>query len=166
MKASAIVIIFSADHSSVLLIKRRDVPVWVLPGGGIESGETAPAAAIREAFEETGFQVHIERAVAEYEPINRLASKTYTYACHTIGGAPSTGDETRAVQFFPIDQLPRSFFFIHREWLNDALLGETELICRPLSQVTYWNLALYFCKHPVHVVRMLLSRLGIPINTS
>ena len=31
---------YSEDRKEILLIKRRDVPVWVLPGGGIDSGES------------------------------------------------------------------------------------------------------------------------------
>jgi 8-oxo-dGTP pyrophosphatase MutT (NUDIX family) len=32
-------------------------PAWVFPGGGIEPGETAQAAAVREIFEETGLEL-------------------------------------------------------------------------------------------------------------
>ena len=33
---------------------------YFLPGGAIESDETAPEAAIRETFEETGFEITVE----------------------------------------------------------------------------------------------------------
>ena len=39
--------VFSSDLQSILLIQRRDVPVWVLPGGGIEPNETAEEAIVR-----------------------------------------------------------------------------------------------------------------------
>ncbi len=35
----------------------RDEEIWITPGGGIESGETAREAAVREVREETGFVV-------------------------------------------------------------------------------------------------------------
>lgn len=165
MKKCAIAIIFSPDKSAVLLVKRRDIPVWVLPGGGIDANESPQLAAVREALEETGLTVKIERPVAEYSPINRLASQTYTYQCQAIGGALTTGNETRGVQFFPLDQLPESLFFIHRQWLDDALMQANFLICRPLNQVTYGKLAGYFIRHPVQVLRMLLARLGMPLNS-
>lgn len=165
MKKSAIAIILSSDKKKVLLVKRRDVPVWVLPGGGIEEDEAPNLAAIREAFEETGLTVKINRAVAEYSPINRLASQTFTFECEAISGELSTGDETKDIKYFPLQNLPASFFFIHQQWLEDALSQSESLIRRPLDQVTYWGLGTYFIKHPVQVLRMLLSRLGIPINS-
>jgi 8-oxo-dGTP diphosphatase len=42
---------------------------WLLPGGGVELGETARDAAIREAFEETGCLLRDPVAVAVYEII-------------------------------------------------------------------------------------------------
>lgn len=53
-----------ADDSTVLLVKRRHEPargLWSIPGGLIELGETAEAAARREVMEETGIDVQIER---------------------------------------------------------------------------------------------------------
>lgn len=165
MKRSAIAIILSQDRQQVLLIKRRDVPVWVLPGGGVDEHETTDQAAIREAFEETGLIVTIKRAVAEYTPINRLSNHTYTFECDPQHGNLTLGDETQDIGFFSIHQLPHPFFFIHQDWLNDALKKETTLIKKPLNQVTYKNLFFYFLRHPLQVFRMLLSRLGVPLNT-
>ena len=33
-------IVWKDNKSSVLLVQRRDLPVWVLPGGGLDEGET------------------------------------------------------------------------------------------------------------------------------
>jgi 8-oxo-dGTP pyrophosphatase MutT (NUDIX family) len=41
-------------HGRVLLIKQRYDPVWQLPGGGVNRGEPAQAAVIRELYEEVG----------------------------------------------------------------------------------------------------------------
>ncbi|MGQ9676183.1 MAG: NUDIX hydrolase [Chloroflexota bacterium] len=50
----------------ILLVKRGNEPgygQWSLPGGAIELGETARAAAAREVKEETGFEVEAEDVV-------------------------------------------------------------------------------------------------------
>nr|WP_245782536.1 NUDIX domain-containing protein [Actinokineospora terrae] len=44
----------SGAERRVLLIRRRDVGQWAIPGGMVDPGETAPAALVRELREETG----------------------------------------------------------------------------------------------------------------
>jgi 8-oxo-dGTP pyrophosphatase MutT (NUDIX family) len=45
------------DQDRVLLIKHTYLPGWQFPGGGVEPGETAEAAAARETMEETGYEI-------------------------------------------------------------------------------------------------------------
>lgn len=158
-------VIFNEDRSQVLLIKRRDIPIWVLPGGGVESEETPENAILREVFEETGLTVKINRQVAFYTPINKLAHDTYLFECCALSGELSTGAETQEVNFFPLDQLPTPFFFLHQQWIEDARIPSSIIINRPLTQVTYFNFFKYFLFHPIQVLRLVLSRCGIPFNT-
>ncbi len=51
------------QDSEVLLIQRSDLPVWALPGGGVDNGESVAQAATREALEETGLEVALTRLV-------------------------------------------------------------------------------------------------------
>lgn len=163
MKSAAISIILNQGRDEILLIKRRDVPVYVLPGGGIESFETEEAAAIRETLEETGLNVKIIRKTGEYTPINRLSSKTHVYECQVIDGTFQHGDETKNIAFFPLDQLPPSFFIVHQHWLQDALKYD-HLVKRPISEVTYFNLIKYFFKHPLLVLGALLARIRLLLD--
>src|SRR5665213_1684209 len=96
--------VFSPDRTAVLLILRRDVPVWVLPGGGIDRGESPIEATIREILEETGLTVKMDRLIGSYYPINKLAKKTLLYECSVISGQPSISNETKDVKFFPLDK--------------------------------------------------------------
>lgn len=156
-KNAAIGIIFDENKSHVLLVKRHDVPIWVLPGGGIDHEESSKEAVIREVLEETGLEVKIIRKVAEYTPINNLARPTEVYECSTLCGNLQQSAETVDINFFPVKQLPKNFFSLHQEWVHDALQNHSEVIQRSLNNVTYWNLIKYFLQHPSWVVRFLFT---------
>ncbi len=51
------------DYGRILLLHRDtgDVVQWELPGGKVETGEVAEAAAVRELYEELGVEVHLTR---------------------------------------------------------------------------------------------------------
>lgn len=164
VKKSTIGIVFNHQKNKVLLVKRRDVPVWVLPGGGVDPQELPSDAAIREVYEETGCSVTIVRHAAIYTPVNRLANLTYVYECQVQEGNLTISAETQDVAFFDLNKLPASFFFIHRDWLNEVLNSPCQTIQKPLDQINYFNLFKYFCRHPYLVLRFALSRFGMPIN--
>jgi 8-oxo-dGTP pyrophosphatase MutT (NUDIX family) len=44
----------------VLLVRRHDPPLWALPKGTPDAGETLAETAVRETREETGLEVEIE----------------------------------------------------------------------------------------------------------
>jgi 8-oxo-dGTP diphosphatase len=155
--AGAIGIILNAEQSQVLLVKRKDVPVWVLPGGGIEFNESAEEALIREIQEETGYQIQIVRKCAEYSPINRLASFTSVFICQVQQGECQISSETAAIAFFPLNKLPSLFFPLHAHWLAEVLAHPT-LIQRSLTEVSYCLLCKYLLKHPWLVLRYAWTR--------
>lgn len=157
-------IVFSPDRSSVLLIQRRDVPVWVLPGGGIEPLESAEDAAVREILEETGFTVKADRLVGEYTPINRLSKRTHLYECSILGGEAALSEETKNVGFYPLTALPKLIPPPYREWIEDARFPGPP-VKKPLHSVTYFTLIKNIFFHPLLVIRFVLARLGWAINT-
>lgn len=157
-------IIFSQDRKKVLLIKRRDIPVWVLPGGGIEPDELPAEAAKREAEEESGFAVIVVRQIAKYEPINRLAHPTYFFECAITGGQPQTGLETKEIAFFPLDHLPKAVPPFYCDWIADALQNAPEILQKPILGTSYWALVKYLLLHPLLTIRFLLTKIGIHIN--
>ncbi len=156
-KNAAIGIIFNQERAEVLLVKRQDVPVWVLPGGGVESDENSGDAVVREVLEETGLRVKVIRKSAEYIPTNNLTRLTEVFECAPIEGELQKGPETSAISFFPINQLPQNFFFLHEEWLQDTLKNHPGILQKHLKHITYWNLAKYFLKHPTWVIRFLAT---------
>ena len=156
-------VLFSDDRTQVLLILRRDVPVWVLPGGGVDPDEKPETAIIREILEETGFHVKITRLVGAYTPINRLARFTHLYECGIIAGEPTLSSETKAIRFYSLNNLP-PMPPPYLEWIQDATILQPTLY-KILKSVNYWNLFKNCLFHPLLIARFLLSRLGIPLNS-
>ena len=157
-------ILFSPDRAAVLLIQRRDVPVWVLPGGGIDPGELPPDAIVREILEETGFTVKAQRLVGDYIPINRLAKRTHLYECAIVSGEAQLSPETRGIRFFSLATLP-PLPPPYREWIDDAVQQKPP-IQRELISVNYFTLLKHLILHPILVIRFILARLGWTINST
>jgi len=112
------------QDNQVLLIRRNDLPVWAMPGGGLESDETIKACCAREVQEETGLDVEIDRLVGLYarrRGFSRPMNLTFLFRCHAVGGTLSASDETGAVRFWPVQELPRNTLAWHRVFLADAV---------------------------------------------
>ena len=62
------VAIIMIDGGQILLIRRYNYgrEYYIIPGGGMEAGETLEQAALREAKEETGLDVVLDRKLWEY----------------------------------------------------------------------------------------------------
>jgi len=159
MQQAAFGIVFDGNRSKVLLVKRRDLPIWVLPGGGIDEGETPARAAIREVHEETGLNCSIIRHIALYTTKGSLTSNTYLYELGKEGGALSLSDETVDIGYFDLNALPKPFFAVHRKWIEDALLNKKEPIVKPLEGVTLKTVLKFALRHPVIFFSYLIIRL-------
>ena len=151
---------FVIKHKEILLTKRRDVPVWVLPGGGIEAYETPEEAVIREVFEETGVHITLAAKTHELTPINRLAVPTHLYKACPQNDLQPASPETAQNRYFPLSDLPDDLFWPHRLWIGEALRLNTPcLIKRPLKEIPYVALFSYLLKNPYQVGRYLFTRL-------
>jgi 8-oxo-dGTP diphosphatase len=164
MNHSVSAIIFNEDRTEVLLVKRRDIPVWVLPGGGIDAGESPEEAALREASEETGFTLEIARQVAEYFPVNKLTKLTYFYECKIVSGKAQTSLETQAICFFPLTELPKLLPPPYPGWIRDAAANHSKVLRKKIAGVSYLVCLKLLIKHPVLVGRFILTKFGIHIN--
>lgn len=156
-------IVFTEDRKKIILVKRRDLPVWVLPGGGLDEGESPEEGVMREVEEETGLQVRIVRQIAEYSPVNRLTQKTYFFEVAAIGGEAKPSSESKEVAFFPVEKLPilpPPF----PGWIADALANKQNIMIKPIEGVNYWILITLLLKHPILVLRYFLTKIGIRFN--
>ncbi len=133
------VVVFSENKRKVLLHKRRDFRIWTVPGGGIEPGETWEAAAVREAYEETGYHIVIDRLVGEYWRRHRGGGLTYVGLGHIVSGEPiEHGAETLEVRWFPCAVLPPRLSPFARIYIQEALSDAPhpikKTLCIPLHQ--------------------------------
>ncbi|BDG68140.1 putative 8-oxo-dGTP diphosphatase [Enterococcus innesii] len=121
-------VIISNDR--VLLVKRRDLPLWDLPGGRLEVGESIFDCSIRETREETGYNVKIEKIIGSY--INNERNDTQILLLSNIvSGCPITeGPETKQLKFFPLNRLPLNMVPARRRQL--AMLKKEKRILRLL----------------------------------
>jgi len=83
------------DHGRVLMVRRRIKEgelMWQFPAGGIESGETAEQAAVRETLEETGLTVDAVKLLGErvHPKTGRVMSYT---ACSVVEGEAHVADD-------------------------------------------------------------------------
>lgn len=112
-KAAASAVVFRDD--TVLIVERGkgSLPgLWSLPGGHIEAGETARAAAEREVMEETGTQVQIHDIVDVHDVI--LRDPVGTLTAHYVlsiyfgvwqSGEPQAASDARSARFVHPDEL-------------------------------------------------------------
>jgi 8-oxo-dGTP diphosphatase len=112
----------------ILLIKRAIEPgygKWTFPGGFVERGEAAEAAAEREALEEAGVQIAVTGIVGLYTYEGQIPAIA-VFAAGVPGGAPTPLDETLEVKSFVPDGLPwgELAFPSTEQALKDYLRGQ------------------------------------------
>ncbi len=97
----------------IVLVHRRQPPLWALPKGTPDSGETLAETAMREASEETGLRVEIEepiRSIAYFfvHGRTRFHKTVHFFLMRPIGGRLEDHDhEFDEVRWLPIDEALR-----------------------------------------------------------
>jgi 8-oxo-dGTP diphosphatase len=95
------------DRGRVLLVRQRGgffAGEWLLPGGGIEPGETAEEAMRREVLEETGLAVSDAAEVARYEVRSGDARGEVTMFRGGVSGEVRVGGDGEPVRWASVDR--------------------------------------------------------------
>ncbi len=118
---------------SVLLIERGEPPFLgldALPGGHVDAGESAHAAAVRELEEETGVQVSPTwlRMVGVYDAPGRDPRGAYSTTAYAVivpaGTQAVAADDAARARWVPVADLLQNWeglAFDHAQIIADAL---------------------------------------------
>jgi 8-oxo-dGTP diphosphatase len=100
--------IITDEQNRVVLVKRAIDPgygKWVFPGGYVDRGEEVRAAAVREAREETGLEIRLDRLINIYSYAGRVPV-IVVYSATMMGGCLGCDDEGLEARFFEPETIP------------------------------------------------------------
>ncbi len=114
-------------EGEVLLVRQSYMPGLMLPGGGVEPGETAREAAMREAVEETGlvfdappvlFHLYLNRRLENRDHVALFVARQVRQP-----RPPGPGAEILWAGFVPPDDLPADVTPATRRRIAEVLGG-------------------------------------------
>lgn len=119
-------IIIELAGRGIVLIRRKNPPYgWALPGGFVDYGESLEEAAVREAKEETGLDVHLLRQFHTYSDPGRdpRGHTVSTVFIASAEGEPRAADDAIGIGTFTEETLPADLAFDHAKILEDYFQG-------------------------------------------
>lgn len=109
-------VIILDDQKRVLMVRQRHEgrDIWMVPGGGIEEGETSSQAGVREVLEETGLQVEMGKLIWHVEEVSEKRGQRFVnfFLAQLVGGNLELGSDP---EFDENSQVLREVRFMSRE---------------------------------------------------
>jgi 8-oxo-dGTP pyrophosphatase MutT (NUDIX family) len=108
------VTLFILNGDRLALIRKHPFPpdVWRPPGGGVKEGEEFVEAVLREAYEETGLNVELQRYLLEARARFVYGERTLDWRTHVFSAstadekiAPHDLDEIAEARWGTVDEL-------------------------------------------------------------
>lgn len=112
---------FVFDAGRVLIGRRAVEPAkgkWDVLGGFIEPGESAEAAVVREAMEETNLQVEIVTYLGSVPDIygnTQCPTLNLIYLVRPRSANMKAQSDVSELEWFAIDTIPRELAFMHQQ---------------------------------------------------
>jgi ADP-ribose pyrophosphatase YjhB (NUDIX family) len=104
--------VFSDDRLALIRKPMYPPHVWRTPGGGVKAGEEFVSGVLREALEETGAEIELERYVLRTEAVFRCGDEEEPWQTHvfsartdTEGLAPIDTHEIEAARWGTAEEL-------------------------------------------------------------
>ncbi len=97
----------------LLFVREREDGCWTLPGGWADVGDSPSEVAVREVYEESGYNTRAVKLLAVYDrdrqghpPLSHYVYKLF-FQCELVSGSPLASIETDAVAFFAENEIPQ-----------------------------------------------------------
>lgn len=136
----AFAVIFDETRTKILLVCRADNHKWVLPGGGMERGESIAECCIREAWEETGLVITVVQLMGVYSTPHRVVAYetgrtkqavAFVFEAIVVSGDPTPTAEMEKFGYFGLNDLPMLTLSAHHaDRIRDALTVTTFPVMR------------------------------------
>jgi 8-oxo-dGTP diphosphatase len=103
-----------SSHVEVAIIHRPRYDDWSLPKGKVDPGETEPAAAVREVYEEIGHRVHLGHALAAVRyPVLQGVKRVRYWAARDLGGEFTANAEVDDLVWMPANDAMGKMSYPH-----------------------------------------------------
>ena len=113
-------VIIENDEKKLLMVKQEhpERTVWMVPGGGIEEGETAAEAVVREMKEETGLDVTVGPMIFHIEEVSEKRGQRFVnfFMASVSGGDMHLGMDP---EFDADHQVLKELKFLSREEIQE-----------------------------------------------
>ena len=104
------------EEGRILMVKQshEGKDIWMVPGGGIEAGENASEAAVREVLEETGLEIRINRLLWHVEEVSEIRGQRFVnfFLAEKVGGKLGLGADP---EFNQENQVLREACFLSKK---------------------------------------------------
>lgn len=126
VRVSNVVIEQDKKYLLVQEAKKEVYKLWNLPGGHVDAGETLEQAAVREALEETGYEVVIVKPLLTYTETHNNAHLN-AFLVKIIGGE----------LHYPPDEILDVKWFTYQEIMTMQALREPSYIIKAVKSAQH-----------------------------
>lgn len=142
------VVIPNEEENKVLMVcqHHEEKDIWMVPGGGIEAGESSIDAAIRETKEETGLDIEVVGMAWHVEEVNEARGQRFVnYMVGKIKGGelglgsdPELGDAQvlKDIKFLSKEEIAK-LDHVYPKFFNDEIWG---ILAEGPNGMTYYKL--------------------------